>query len=491
MISILGKFLKNLYARVIDSYKNAQQNGYLPLWIVSAIAIYIPFEDFILKWFPLPLSLINLIRLIPELCLYILLFRIIQERIKSGKGIRITPIEPLIIAFFLAATVSIVVNGASLPGSIMNLRTNWRYLSVYYILVNIDISKEQIANLVEKIKIAGLIEAYIAAFQFFLPDGLTRTLFARAGTMAAQGTIKAGASFGTFSESANLSSFLLLITGVFFTSIYSNYAYLIPPPQDLAHIFVLFFALFASKKRAALLMALILAIIVLFHLRRRRNIAWLLWVGSLAGLIVIVLFVPLFNEFFIAAQSTEKVDLLSYFTEIFDPKYWEETASQSRGFVIEKVCRALVESGSWFGFGPSLISVYHGISEALNLNSVDQEHLWEVLYVFDDPYWFAILGYFGIVGILLYWLVLLRLYQASQTLVKYAIHPEYRNLGSMFSAITMGAYLYSFVERIFRLRAFSFYFWLLAGLVINALYVQEQQRQQQLKEQEINREQEP
>jgi hypothetical protein len=472
MVALVNK----AFSLAILSYRIAQQTGQVPFWIVSVFVIYIPFEDFILKWFPLPLPVINGIRMIPEFILYWLLFKVLSERISSGKTIRKTPIDTILIIFFISSIISILINGAFQISSFMNIRTIWRYLSVYYIVVNLDISREQISKIFKYIIIIGLIQAYLASLQFFLPERVNQILFARPGTLAALGKLKEGATFGTFSDSANLSSFLLLATTVYLVSVFINSRYLIPKKIELLNILVLFFGIFATKKRAALVISLSLIILVFYYLKKNKNIVIIMWFSGILALLGVILF-PLFDLVTTTNySSSENLDLMSYFTEIFSPKYWQETASQSRIFVIIQVCTALIKSGSWFGFGPSLWAAYNGISNTLFLSSGEERHLWRVLYVFEDPYWFAVLGYFGIIGLLLFWFVLWHLHRASKLLIRFSLFKEYKTLGVMFCTFTVSAYFYSFVERIFVLRGFSFYYWLLAGLVINACYAEKRKK---------------
>jgi hypothetical protein len=53
---------------------------------------------------------------------------------------------------------------------------------------------------------------------------------------------------------------------------------------------------------------------------------------------------------------------------------------------------------------------------------------------------------------------------------------SYQLLGLAFSNITVLIFLYAFVERIIRLRACSFYFWIVAGLTINSVYMYQQNK---------------
>ncbi|MEL6578905.1 MAG: hypothetical protein AAFQ14_04070, partial [Cyanobacteria bacterium J06621_12] len=130
----------------------------------------------------------------------------------------------------------------------------------------------------------------------------------------------------------------------------------------------------------------------------------------------------------------------------------------------------LWESSSWFGFGPDHETLINQMGQFLTSDEVKK--LVRDTEVFDDPYWFAFLGYFGVVGLIINWFILLRLFQAGRELLRITTVREYRVLAISLCSIIIVAFFYSFVERVFKLRHFSFYFWLLAGLVVNVYQAQ-------------------
>lgn len=461
--------ISSLIRQPIASYQRAKEAGEFPFWFISLIAIYIPFEDSLIAWLPVPSLLKSAIRFLPETIFYFLLIQLGIQRFKSNQPIRTTPIDIVVIAFFLSAAVSIIVNHASIPGSINNLRTNWRYLSVYYILVNINISQQQIAQILNKLKIVGLIQACLTSIQFFMPGSLKVAL-------AAGGCDKAigkGASCGTFADSALVSSFLVVVAALLFSSTYVYSASLVPKLQNSIPILGAYFALFASKKRAALLIALLIPVLTLLFLGKRRKAAIFVWVNTAIVAFLLPVFPLLSINPGVTTQEEESADLASYFFSIFSPEYWRHNAEASRGWFVIIIVRTVIATGSWFGLGPELGVVVDHIRRLLS-HPADIAQLQRDLYVFDDPYWFAILAYFGIVGLIFYWLIIIRLFQTARALVKSASCDEYKILGTTASVVFLLSLLYAFIERLFRLRSFSFYFWLLAGLVVNAYFKQKQ-----------------
>lgn len=455
--------LSAIINRGYSSYYQARVSGQIQLWLISAIAIYTPFEDLVVVWLPVPGAVQTGIRFIPELTIYLMFLQILWTRRFDRKNWRSSAIDPLVLAFAIATAISIFLNHSRLFPSLANLRSIWRYLALYYVLINLTIAKEWVVQLLKIIKIAGLIQAAIASIQFFLP-GSVKIAFA-AGNCE-KGAIKK-ASCGTFLDSANLSGFLLLAIAVVVSIIYANCHYLIPPLKEVFSLGIYYFGMFASKKRAALLMSLLLIVFVFGFLKRFRNIRILLWAISAAAIAVIFIYPLLTLELDIGQREIgESVpNLASYFLSILAPEYWEHTLSASRGWVATTICQTLWESSSWFGFGPDHETLISNMGQFLTSEEVKK--LVRDMEVFDDPYWFAFMGYFGIVGLLINWLMLLRLFQVGRAIIDRTTVREYRILAISFCSLIVVAFFYSFVERVFKLRHFSFYFWLLAGLVVN------------------------
>lgn len=458
--------LRQTINRPFISFQEAKKNGQIAFWLVSAIAVYTPFEDFLVGWLPIPQLAETGVRFIPEIFLYSLLAQLFYRKIKSGEKIRKTPIDILVLAFFVASLISIVVNYASLPGSIANLRTNWRYLSVYYLLVNLNLTQQQFSSIVKKIITVGIIQSAITFVQFFLPGTLKVAL---SGGYCDKALTKK-ASCGTFYDSAILSGFLLIIITVIFSDIYIYSSSFSLEKSNYLTIFLTYFATFASKKRAALLVALIIPLVIFWSFKKIKNIVIITWLAIL--LLFLVSFLSPVTNFQATSPSAtttgqvEPTDISSYFSSIFSQEYWQHNWKSSRGWMISTTTNALIKSGSWFGFGPELGSVTQGILPYLS-EPEDQARLQRNLFVFDDPYWFAVMAYFGLVGLIIYWLILWRLYQAAKFVLVSTVSRTEKNIALMTKTLVIIAFFYSFVERLFRLRPFSFYFWLICGLLIN------------------------
>ena len=236
----------------------------------------------------------------------------------------------------------------------------------------------------------------------------------------------------------------------------------------------LLFATFATKKRAALFVALLIPPITIYVYGKRKRLAsisWLYGAIGLVGILGIIAFGATSGHYSAVDERETSVSLSTYFLQIFSADYWQRSNEEARGWFMNVILHTLVSTRSWFGLGPDFWNALAIIENTTLRTGADMDKLYRDAGVFDDGFWFAFLAYFGIIGTLIYGMILKRLYDASRWLARVSSEPEYRTLGATFATVIIITVLYTFAERIIRLRAFSFYFWLLAGLVINACHV--------------------
>lgn len=482
--------MKERISRFIVWYKNARQHGEMQFWWIFLVAVYTPFEDFLVKWIPGPSLIPAVLHFIPEIILYSLFINLLFRRLPQ-RQFQKTPIDELVVIFFISALISIIVNGSPLFESIYNIRTLWRYISAYYVLVNTNISPQQVSLMLSGIKLTGIIESIIVFFQFFLPTSINQFLFAprqleiagyQKQSQAEDGSFKPGSIFGTFDNTAVLSTFLLLTSVLVWNFIYAKSSRIIPENQDFISLFFLYFATFASKKRIALVISLVIAVIVLWYRQRKIQASWVIWTYTTVSFVAIagmLLFTsPQASSPPTSVQSEAKANQGSppeetsnasaYFLKIFSPEFLGDSKENSRIWIASTTLNAIVDSGSWFGFGPDLITAKKSMIDFIP-DPKDQNRMIRFI-PYEDFYWIAMIAYYGVIGLGIYLLILYRLYQVSRWLMLHSSVPEYKLLATTFCTLSVVTILYAFVERILILRTFSLYFWVLAGLVVNARY---------------------
>ena len=474
--------LSALTADAFKHFRCAQKAGHLPYYIVLFLTIYLPFEDFLLKWLPIPSQLLALLRFGPEIIIWGLLFQIIWHKKSTSKQLVATPIDIPLAAFFISATISIIINGSAPVASIMALRAIWRYVPLYYILVNIDISLNQVSFILRAIRTTAIVQTFLSALQSFMPPSFNKIFAPKSvglgefekNSGAEGGELKVGATFGTFDNPAALSSFLLVGIVIFMTLMFFGYDSQLLGLKNIINTVGFYFGIYATKKRASLVLALLIPIVILFFKGNKRSIIKTLWLYSTMAFIAILYFslsdASVDTSFSGVAAREESIDPASYFLQIFSADYWSESSSSSRGWVMTTITNAVIDSKSWFGFGPDLDVARETIRDIL-IDGEDRRKILDLEPV-EDIYWIALIAYYGFLGLGIYLTVIFRLFSVARQLKRYSSFEEYKILGTTFCTLVFITLFYSFVERILKIRGFSYYFWLLAGLVVNAWNVQ-------------------
>ena len=467
-----------IFWRVVDWYQITRFKEQISFWIIFAVAIYLPFEEFVLRWLPLPSLIILFLRFFHELVLYYLWAKVFYKRIVRGDRLIKSSIELALICFVFWAIILLIVHQASIVAGLNNLRTLIRYVAVYYLIVDLYLSKQQVQLLLKTILVLGLIQGYLATIQYFAPPSFNSLFVPRdvnisagglvieKGSEVSAGVLKSGAVNGTFPNTANTSAFLIACFIILLAwATRKNFDLASGKTKTLLNFGIMYFAIFATFKRLALLFALLSPLIILFLWGKK------LWAGKIIWLYLFGLFgLVFFSMFFLnvdtaidgwAIREGADFDLLGYFGQLFSPEYWNKGTRQ---WIIKTVVRGTIGTGNWFGLSPSPHEAILTLSELL---PTQKSVILEREFWFEDVYWGTMLVYYGIPGVTLFGYIFYRLYKTSQWLSDRCFDSSSKALGIGFSTLIIITIFYAFVERIFEIKCYSFYFWLLAGMVVN------------------------
>jgi hypothetical protein len=465
-----------IFWRIIDWYQIAKLKGEFPFWLVLAIAIYLPFEEVILRWTPAPGIIIVFLRFLHEFILYFLWIKVFYRRLIKHDRLIKSSIELAFICFVIWAIILLIVHQTSIFSGLNNLRTLIRYIAVFYIIVDLDLSKKQINLLLKTILILGLIQGYLVTIQYFAPTSFNNLFIPEnlnldaAGiaieksSEVAAGSLKSGAVNGTFANTANTSTFLLIGFIIWVVWLFESYRnkFLF---TTILNLLVMYFAFFATYKRISLMFGFMIPIIILFLYKKK------LWASKIIWFYLFSCFIILFSSLFFlnvdtsidgwAVRSGEDFDLLGYFGQLFSSEYW---AKGTRQWIIKTIFQGIIGTGNWFGLSPAPKEALQHLAELVPSQEslILEREIW-----FEDVYWGAMLFYYGIPGVALFGYIFQRLYQKSQWLINYSLNSQTKAVGIGFSTLIIISIFYGFVERIFEIKCFSFYLWLLAGVVIN------------------------
>ncbi len=465
-----------IFWRIIEWYQIARLREQISFWIIYAIAIYLPFEEFILRWIPAPSIIILFLRFLHEFILYYLLLKVFYKRLLKQETLIKSSIELAIILFVFWAVILLLVHQTSIFSGFNNLRTLLRYISVYYIIVDANLSKKQISLLFKTILVLGLIQGYLVTVQYFAPSWFNSLFIPQdvnleVGGTAIQkssevssGNLKTGAVNGTLANTANTSAFLLVGFIILVVVTLQNTTASLLSPKIL-NFLIMYFAFFATYKRIALLFGLMIPVLVLFFYRQK------LWAGKLIWFYLFGGFTLIFCSLFFlnvdtsidgwAIRQGESFNLLSYFGQLFSAEYWEKGTRQ---WILKTIFEGTITTGNWFGLSPA---PNDAIQKLIEILPSKESMILERKFWFEDVYWAAMLLYYGIPGVALFGYIFHRLYKMAQWLINYCLEMESRILGIGCCTFIIITLFYGFIERIFEIKCFSFYLWLIAGLVVN------------------------
>jgi hypothetical protein len=224
-------------------------------------------------------------------------------------------------------------------------------------------------------------------------------------------------------------------------------------------------ALFFTYSRGSVLVAFAAIPIILLIAGGRKRMIVYLSVGLLLASPIILLGV------FDNSKSSEPyinpklkyTDPLSNITTVFSSSYVDNTMQYSRGAVLTEVGGHLIRSFKLMGYSPAQEFALEKAATNLFGSNMPINNL----PIINDVYWVAFIVYYGIIGIIIYFFILFRIFQASVFVAKFSKDPYFRIFAIAMAALVIIAIPYSLILRTFVFRAFGFYFWLIAGLVFS------------------------
>lgn len=431
---------------------------------ILVLVIYMSMEDFILKWLPLSNTMYSLSRFVSEVILYILLLLIIIDKVYTGK-IRRTDIDiPLGVLIFLGI-MSTIINGAPLVGGLIKMKALFRYFALFYILINIYIPENKKYFLIKIIILIAFLQSLLGIYQHFA--GINEIWMPRASMLEVagyskdfrvlDGGIEKGAVIGLFGHSVSMSLYLFIAASILIVLIIKKYRMFSIYTQYL-FLFIISMGISYTYSRGSLI-AIMGAIP--FYLVVTKKFKTLVILTSM--IILGIFMLGIFSGFSGGKYENVKdkyVNPINNFTMVFSSEY-VDNAENSRLWMITKVASTVLSSFNVFGYGADEETARKKILEA------SDNTLSRIIYYsgFEDVYWVALLSYYGIFGVSLFLYILYEIYKSS----KYVYLNTPQEIMKIISLSMLGIIIYTipltFLVRTFEFRSFSFYFFLLAGLI--------------------------
>jgi hypothetical protein len=404
-----------------------------------------------------------------EASVYLILIALILARLAIRRIVVRTPIDAPLLVILAIVTLTIAINNAPLVGSLMNLRSALRYVAVFYLVVNIGLTRRQVHTLLNVILISGAIQVLAGLIQWvagynlkvwMLPHTVSIDIAGQTRNFAiVQRGREIGSLFGTLGDTLYYGLFLLVVLAVALPRIRWSRPWLI------ACIPALILAAAYSYSRAAVIVTALTLVAYIGHWLGARKVAAACCAALALGLIVLAgsLLIESNADSYRHPRQGRR-SIVSNMTNVFSAEYLQRSKRQRLGIVLGVAPTALINAPI-LGYGPD---------QGHTLNQLNQEpktHLYKSLTKegFEDVYWIALLCYTGIAGVIaVLWLGVRMAWTCAAIARQASSDSTLRWAGLAGLCIVLQAAVLMWFNRVPEIRSFSFYLWLLPALAYAA-----------------------
>jgi hypothetical protein len=421
---------------------------------VLFLALFIPFEGFLLKWLPAPAGTIA--RYVPEIILAIGMLKMIGQVSVGRKRWFVTGMEIPAAGLVLISVVSCRLNDISVVSGLLELRLILRYVFIALLLANVGVDRRFVRRLIIVVGVAAAIQAGIGFAQAVGKEPVYR--FFAPGTFSILGTTTEATvqpyqtTFirGTLTRYTNFGNFIclaVLLLVAFRVEIKKYFHKLIT-----CTVPVLAVALLLSVSRQAG-GALIAGLLTIAGVRRRMK--WVLL------LLVVVTFMVTANSI---VDRISGISPLERYFEVVSRSFrvsYATFSTGSRWIVLRHVPVAVWRKPllAILGTGPGG-SRFEDIREMLL-----EERLGVPAYLHvHDVYWVRLLVAFGIIGMCAWLCLLYRSIVPSLRLLRRSPEPLHKAVSVAHLSILAAICVMALFGDYFETRETSVYLWIMAGV---------------------------
>jgi hypothetical protein len=442
---------------------------FLPLFrkhFILLLIIYVPFEEFILKW--VPHDTYPFLRFGWEGLAYGILGLLLIEKLRSKEKITRTPIDLPLLLFVLIALVPFVNEGVNLKVIILGIRPLVRYIALYYIIVLSEIRPGLIRNIIYAVLAVGFLESLIGVSQYLIGEPANNLLRPTENVLGERlinslDVCESASSrlFGTLGRYSLLGTYMASVLLIFLGIFYEN-----PKKWKVFNwVFIgsgLFVLAFSYSRMswlgfAAGLMA------ILFIKRKTKVICLLILCGLISFLILSTLPTAGLSE------SEGQGNVVSRLLGVFSKDYINMSLDSQRLFILTSVPQKVLDKHTFFGLGAgtvaSLVSNY--LEDSSRLEEIGDPR---TFYILGDVGWVSLMAQVGILGALCFIWLIWRLLKVSYNNFRNLENQTLRGLNLGFIACAIALIVENFFSASFQVRANSIYFWIMAGMVVKFSY---------------------
>lgn len=444
--------------------------------IIIGLIVYLPMEDFLLKFLPVSDEILVYLRLASELVVYFIFLLAFLGRLIYGKVLPKTPIGLWVVAFIFVGIISMLINKSPIATSIIGLRAILRYVAMYYVVIMVPLNQAVLRKILIAVLVVGVAQIFFGMLQILLGQGFRDFFLPRATSVEVGGQVKdfimatkgreEGAIFGTVGDTVLYGEFMLIVFCAYLAIAYlPNALFLRDRPLIKAVLAILLvFSVVYSYSRASFIGVGLAVMVFVYYFKGKRVKLKL----AIAYSLVLVLFIVAAQSAKFVTSSEEKTSdtgLINNLAMIGTPEYLTMLQTQRLGAWVLLAPTILINK-PLLGYGPAF-------EEALDAINSERRTLLPFPWLkqtFKDVYWVALLGFYGIIGVGCFLMIVVKNLKAGLMLAKISspssIERKLAAISVMLGFVTL--FILCFTQSM-EFRTYSYYYWLFSGLAVSSL----------------------
>jgi len=445
-----------------------------PLWTLAFLAVYLPFEPFLLKFIPDDIYVFA--RYFSELLIYFLSAVVVWRMATKQIKFRSSPIDLAFVLFLVVAVSSAIINFVNPSIAVLGLRQIVRFVLVFFIVIYLSPSRSFIEKITLAMLAVVLFEAGLGISQAIVGEPLdllllpseTRTFGEMVLTTGVNQTwdfgTRVSATLGRYDRLGTFLAFFLVFGAAMFYELKKGIS---KEKKFLWLIFLLGLpALVLTYSRSAWFGFLLGFLFIALWIKKDKRV-----LVATISIIVLILSYLLYSEIAVRYLiDSPQQTLVERFFEVFSYERWRgEYYGFGRLYWIVQTVVAVVPASPLFGFGPG----QYGGGAVAALNNT---HVYELLGLpfgvygtdgYIDNNWFSLWGEVGTIGLAFYLWMYVGLFSFSLKVYrKFKTDPFIRALALGFAAVMIAVALNAFLATFLEVRTLAFYLWLYGGFVV-------------------------
>jgi len=443
-----------------------------PQMTLAGLALYLPFESFILKFIPDPIYVFT--RFFSEGLIYLVAAVVVYRWISGRAKFRETTLDLPLVLFVLSLIAAAAVHFVPVTVTILGLRQILRFVLVFFLIVQLRPSKSFIKKLTIALFIVLILQSALGITQSIVGEPLDKFLLATDERTVGSFTLTEGveqfwdpgsrvfATLGRYDRLGNfLYVFLLIASGFLFT--------VVDRARKMRGLLWAVFglgipALVLTYSRASWFAFLIGFLFIGLVIKRDKKV--------IAGLVVstfLILGYLGISGLTVGLLSEAPGQTLSErFFESFSSTRWRgEYYGLGRTFWFVQTPLAVVSASPLIGWGAGQ---FGGGAAATLHNTAVYEQLGLPFGVFGtegfiDNNWFSLWAEAGTIGMIFYVWMFLALFFIALRTYHQSTDPYVKGLAIGFAAVLLAVSFNAFTSTIFEIRTAGYYLWLYAGFM--------------------------